>query len=125
MQRVCRAIVDSLKVNFGYFSEYRGIFSITDHDDNPVPGVRVSYRVGDGDWIPCGESTTGRERPTVKTGSYGYVVNFMQLNTIVYEIGDTVAWKFSKKGYLPVTITRYTADQSFDETHNTIVLEKR
>lgn len=124
MQKVCRAIVDRLKVGFGYFSECRGIFCVTNSDHMPLPGVQVSYRVGCNDWIPCGTSTSRKEHRNPETDADVPVVNFIQTNAIVYQLGEPVSWRFSKRGYATRTITRYTADMSFDETHNIIILHK-
>ncbi len=54
-----KAAVDRLKAGVAGYGEYLGIFRITDDDGQSLKGVRVDYRIMDGDWLPCLESFSG------------------------------------------------------------------
>ena len=97
---------------FHGYSECIGHFKITDQNGHPLAGVDVSYRVGESGWIPCGSSVSD-----CRDG-----INFFQSSSIFYRIGEPVSWCFFKSGYEPKTVTRYTADKSFDERFNSVAL---
>ena len=97
---------------FHGYSECIGHFKITDQNGHPLAGVDVSYQVGDSGWIPCGSSM-----PECRNG-----INFFQSASIFYQIGEPVSWRFYKSGYEPKTVTRFTADKTFDERFNSVIL---
>ena len=93
-------------------SECRGMFRITDDNGKPLGGVEVYFKVGDAEWTPCGRSCKSICKST----------NYNQLSTVYYPIGEPVAWRFLKAGYIETTVTRYTANTAFNEKMDTITL---
>lgn len=96
------------------YNECRGIFRITDDNGVPLDGVEVQFRIGDAEWTPCGRSCECMRKAT----------NFNQPSTVYYPIGEPVAWRFFKPGYIEAIVTRYTANTVFNETMDTIMLRR-
>jgi hypothetical protein len=94
------------------FGECRGTFRIIDENGRILDRVRVSYRVGDSGWIPCGQSL-GRGRG---------MLNYIQPSMVYYRIGEPVVWRFCKPGYTEGTVIRYTADLDFDDKLDVVML---
>ncbi|MEA2069077.1 MAG: hypothetical protein U9P12_07750 [Verrucomicrobiota bacterium] len=95
-------------------NECRGMFKVLDGEGAPLGDVDVQYRVGDSEWMPCGKSSCSSDG-----------VNFSQLSTVFYPIGEPVVWHFSKPGYEYATVTRYMAGKEFEEDLGSVVMEPK
>lgn len=104
--RMVKGTAGKLRSRFAAYSECLGIFCIVDDGGRLLAGVRVFYRVRDGDWIPCGESFS---RSEISAGGRP-AVNFVQSSSVFHRIGEPVFWKFSKSGFVDKTITHGTED---------------
>ena len=116
--RMIKAAMGGLKAGFVGYSECLGIFRITDHGGQPLKGVRVCYRVADGDWLPCMESFSGSNSSrAVPEG-----VNFVQASSISCPPEGTVSWKFCKPGFADKTLTHSANDHAEGKVSWRVVL---
>ncbi|VGO17983.1 hypothetical protein [Pontiella sulfatireligans] len=113
--RTVKRVLNRLDAVARGYCECKGVFWITDQAGNPLSNVLISYRVGDSDWVSCGNSQSGAECRE----------NYIQSSSIFYQMGEAVFWRFSMPGYADKIITRYTADMDFNKDLDTIVLRKK
>ncbi len=116
--RMIKAAMDRLKAGVAGYGEYLGIFRITDDDGQSLKGVRVDYRIMDGDWLPCLESFSGSNSSrAVPEG-----VNFVQASPVSCPSDGTISWKFSKHGFAEKTVTHGIDDHPAGEASWRVVL---
>ena len=95
--------------------ECKGTFLIIDSSSRPMAGVWVSYRTENGIWIFSGISDN-----SVSTGH----ANFVQQETVYHGKEEAVSWRFSKDGFMPITLTRLAASGRIDEKCCLITLHR-
>lgn len=112
MMATVKNVIMRVEALMAGYRECRGIFRVLDRRGRLLSDVDVHYRVGDSDWISCGRSHEKESEAQ----------NFIQPLPVFYQLGEPVAWCFSKNGYAEKTVLRYMADNSFNEKLNTVVM---
>lgn len=105
------------------YSECHGMFYITDPEGRVLGGVQVCYRVGEGEWISCGESIPGGVFHQTTSSSTAPQANFVQRAPVFHKIGESVCWRFQKDGFIPGMISWNTAEALVHEEAGSVVLQ--
>ncbi|MDF7800685.1 hypothetical protein P4C99_14500 [Pontiellaceae bacterium B1224] len=112
MMKTVKNVIMRVEAMMAGYRECRGVFRVLDRMGQPLGDVSVSYRVGNSEWVFGGRSCDLESESR----------NYIQPSAVFYQIGEPVAWCFSKPGYAEKTILRYTADTTFNEKLNTVVM---
>ncbi len=106
------------------YSECHGMFQITDPEGRALGDVQVCYRVGEGEWIACGQSISGGVSRQPTSSSTTPQANFVQRAPVFHKIGEPVCWRFQKDGFIPGMITWNTAESLDHEAAGSVVLRR-